>query len=469
MKRRLIGSLAGLALAAGAMVATVAPASGGVDPLDPQTFDTVGTFDYEVPDGCTAVTVDAFGAEGGEGGGLQPLLGADGGLGAEAVQELTVTGGELLQVNVGGEGGDAPLIDLSTGGAAGANGGGPGGDGLIVAGGGGGGGGASDVRQGGTDLTNRAVVAGGGGGGGSGVLNLLLVGEGGDAGEIGADGQTATLLALVFGGRGGQSGGNGGLGGDDGLAAAGGNGGNGAPGIGGDGGDGLDLLILDLIFGGGGGGGGLTGGGGGGAGQVGLGSGGGGGGNSLGTAFGEGVEPGNGRVIITPVRESCDGGGGVPQCTDPPPLFFQPDATRETPRLGNDIYDDGSGDFQTQVEFVKPRFGSTLDVYIQNDGNQADSFVLTGPPSSPGFLVRYQQLKAADGSLPKNYITEQVIGAGFTTGTLQPCGEMKVRIQVKVSVNAPVGAEANLPLKVTSVGDGDISDTARLIVRVVAP
>ena len=76
---------------------------------------------------------------------------------------------------------------------------------------------------------------------------------------------------------------------------------------------------------------------------------------------------------------------------------------------------------------------------------------------------------APDGSKPKNYITEQVVGGGFLLENLAAGGEAKVRIHVKVSVNAPIGSQVNLPLKATSVGDGSKVDTARLVVTVVAP
>ncbi len=130
---------------------------------------------------------------------------------------LTVTPGEVLQINVGGAGGPG---GTTVGGTAGWNGGGIGGGWS----GGRSGGGASDVRQGGAALANRVLV--GAGGGGTGV-NYSTGNAGGNGGGLtGANGLTGTYLgagatqsaggapngALGIGGNapGGQTGGGGG-------------------------------------------------------------------------------------------------------------------------------------------------------------------------------------------------------------------------------------------------------------------
>jgi hypothetical protein len=196
---------------------------------------------FTVPAGVTTVEVIAVGGRGGAGGGGT----APGGFGAVAIADVAVTPGEVLYVNVGGNGADG-----NAGGAGGFNGGGSSGEPAGSRGGGGGG--ASDVRTisrtAGNSLFSRLVVAGGGGGnGGSGVQAA-----GGDAGEAGA-------TAMFSGSGGGQpgtetAGGAGGAGGCSGLPGQLGSGGDsvggsctgGPPGVGGAGGGGL--------FGGGGGG-----------------------------------------------------------------------------------------------------------------------------------------------------------------------------------------------------------------------
>ncbi len=115
-----------------------------------QTFSyTGGTQSFTVPIGVTSITVDAYGAQGGSGGGL----------GGRVQATLVVTPGQALQVRVGGQGGNSAL-GVVTGGY---NGGGSSGScGPQYCGSGGGG--ASDVRTGAFALADRLVVAGGGGG-----------------------------------------------------------------------------------------------------------------------------------------------------------------------------------------------------------------------------------------------------------------------------------------------------------------
>lgn len=259
---------------------------------DSQTFTfTGGQQDWTVPDGVTTIAIDAFGAQGGRGGGPTPSAG---GLGGRVAATITVTPGESLAILVGGAGGDAGDVGGTCAGGAGAagfNGGAAGGDHGCASGGGGG---ASDVRSGGTDLGDRVVVAGGGGGGGG--FSGVVGGAGGAGGDqTGAAGGSPS--AAGGGGGGTQSaGGAGGAGADDVN--------NGTAGASGDGGAGGSSASS-----GGGGGGGYFGGGGGGAGLVGdeHPGGGGGGGSSfvdpavvIGTpTHTQGNRTGNGQVVIT--------------------------------------------------------------------------------------------------------------------------------------------------------------------------
>lgn len=120
-----------------------------------QTFSYTGASQsFVVPvNGTYQIT-----AKGGKGGNSA----AAGGLGGQAIGRITLTAGETLIVNVGGQG---------TNNLGGWNGGGNGGTNATTGRRGGGGGGASDVRRGGSALVNRIIVAGGGGGGGGGILN----------------------------------------------------------------------------------------------------------------------------------------------------------------------------------------------------------------------------------------------------------------------------------------------------------
>jgi hypothetical protein len=134
-----------------------------------------------VPAGVTSIHVVAVGARGGIGTGS----GSPGGMGARVTADLSVTPGQILFVEVGGNGDNGAG---NSGGKGGFNGGGESFVEESSGSGGGGGGGASDLRlvsrsQTGS-LGSRLLVAGGGGGsGGSGSA-----GAGGSAGQDGGAG-----------------------------------------------------------------------------------------------------------------------------------------------------------------------------------------------------------------------------------------------------------------------------------------
>lgn len=264
-------ALAGLTATQLAVLSTAADAV-----TSSTTFSYTGSAQsFTVPQGVSALTLDASGAQGGSGNSS-----ASGGRGARVTTTVVVSPGQVLTVYVGGQGG-------SVGGAAGFNGGGAAGTSA------GAGGGASDVRLGATKLV---VAAGGGGGGANGT-----VGAGGHGGAPnGSPGGSGT-------------GTNDGRGGGGGTPAAGGAGGvgpagTGSPGTPGAGGAGA---ADGAGRGGGGGGGGFNGGGGGGAAGIGASGGGGGGGASYAagspTSYFSGVQSGSGRVVVSYT---------VPQCRD---------------------------------------------------------------------------------------------------------------------------------------------------------
>ena len=130
-------------------------AANGLPPTPTVFTYTGGPQTYVVPPWCNRLRVVARGAAGGLGSG-----GGPGGVGADVTADVSVTPGQTLQVNVGGQGGYYPnTLGGFNGGAVG---------GTI----GSGGGGASDVRFGGYLLAERLVVAGGGGGSGAGFVKV---------------------------------------------------------------------------------------------------------------------------------------------------------------------------------------------------------------------------------------------------------------------------------------------------------
>lgn len=239
-----------------------------------QTFSyTGGEQTFTVPAGVHSVEVSAVGGRGGNGDvahngpsgapGAPGTVSKLGGPAALVTGELSVTPGETLYVEVGGNGGEAVNEERSPGGFNG------GGEGGVIAGGGGG---ASDLRTSPRALglfpDDRLLVAGGGGGAGGGEVPSAGGGGGaaGEAGEISHTGNEGGAAgAQSYGGSGGF--GCSGTSGSEGRLGEGGNGNLGAE-------------VAQNWPGGGGGGGGIYGGGGGGGSCAGEGGAGGGGGAS---------------------------------------------------------------------------------------------------------------------------------------------------------------------------------------------
>jgi len=104
---------------------------------------TGGQQTFTVPPCANMLTIECWGAQGGN---------AGGGLGGYSIGNLSVAAGDVLYVYVGQAGSGPGSSETFGGGGSGA---------LSYRASGGG---ASDVRVGGTDMTNRIIVAGGGGG-----------------------------------------------------------------------------------------------------------------------------------------------------------------------------------------------------------------------------------------------------------------------------------------------------------------
>ncbi|MEY2469208.1 MAG: hypothetical protein QOF21_1906 [Actinomycetota bacterium] len=247
------------------------------------TYETPGNPSYgPVPAGVSALIIDLYGAQGGD---ETSVYGGDPGLGGHVQATLSVAAGDVLNLVIGGRGGDAS----GGAGSAGFGGGGAGGTSACCADrSGAGGGGATSIYDAGFATL---LIAGGGGGAGPGKNG----GSGG--GDAGGDGEAATGINTVAPAKGGtqSAGGAGGPWPD--TSTSGGGGGDGGAGGGGNGG-------FDYNSGGGGGGSGFYGGGGGSGGYYG-GSGGGGSGfvhpSATNVTKENGVRSGDGKVVITTV------------------------------------------------------------------------------------------------------------------------------------------------------------------------
>ena len=278
------------------------------------TFAYVGAVQsFVVPAGVRQIVVAAAAAQGGAGaaspsfnnGATPGGVGGDGGIQRGT---LSVSGGQTLEVFVGGQGGSDE--------SGGFNGGGSSTSPPPVNGGGGGGGGGSDVRTQPFGLGDRVIVGGGGGGGGGGLNDGVT--PAGAAGGAGGAGSPGGAITGGFGGGGGGPGGSGAGGAAGGggrfpngdAGSTGGTGGGGSLGQGGALGAGASLDGLAGSDGGGGGGGYYGGGGGGGGASddtstiAGGGGGGGGGSNFIlpsaeSPASTTGAQTGNGSVEIS--------------------------------------------------------------------------------------------------------------------------------------------------------------------------
>jgi hypothetical protein len=283
-RRFLVAAIMAATIFAIGLWASLTPANGATASAT-KTFSFTGAEQvFIVPDGITSINVRAVGARGGAGG----PTGAAGGFGAVATADLPVTPGQVLFVNVGGNGGVV---------SPGFNGGGSGGDGANNDGGGGGG--ASDIGTiqrvaGGISLDARLLVAGGGGGGGGNSPGGATSGGAGGGATPSGGGATGANGSGPGGGAGGSGGGLQSPGGNA-VGALGGNGSvaGGPAGSGGGGGAGS--------FGGGGGAAGSSstdGGGGGGAGSS----------SFAATATSQSIQPDNSGVPL--LRITYGGGGG---------------------------------------------------------------------------------------------------------------------------------------------------------------
>ncbi len=295
----LVTALATALLGFPSAVAASAPSGGcaTASGITTCTFDYTGAVEsWTVPAGVTEVTIDAYGAAGGTAAGGS----ITGGKGAHVHATVPVTGGDALDVTVGGRGLNYPNGPTNA----------FGGGGLSYYGGGGGGG--SFVYDGASAL----AIAGGGGGGGEQVL--VSGGVGGDSGSPGGTAaDDGTAVGSTGGGAGTSSaGGTGGQEYDCGTLYAAGAGGDGSLGQGGVGGS-YGTHDPGVTTGGGGGGGYYGGGGGGNFGNCiayNSGGGGGGGGSSYtdpsasDVSVTDGIQGGNGLVTISYELHSAPSG-----------------------------------------------------------------------------------------------------------------------------------------------------------------
>ena len=150
-----------------------------------------------VPGGVSSVTLEVWGAQGGGQQTNGNTSAGYGGNGGYSVGTMSVSGGEILYVYVGGEGQESSALAYGGFNGGGTNYGSGSGEPAC------GGGGATDIRLNGNTLYDRIIVAGGGGGGGedSGDQGGYGGGTSGGAGNVYSyqGTQTSAGTGAVFG------------------------------------------------------------------------------------------------------------------------------------------------------------------------------------------------------------------------------------------------------------------------------
>jgi hypothetical protein len=150
--------------------------------------------------------------------------------------------------------------------------------------------------------------------------------------------------------------------------------------------------------------------------------------------------------------------GGTTPPPPPPAATYQPDlmirANNGASFLGDNVY---NSTMQGVTLAGTLNAAAIFQTQVQNDGNTADAFTLTGPGSNSGWTVRY--FNAAAGGLD---VTAQVTGSGYRTATVNAGSATPLRIEVTPVAGAAGTREVLLTAK--SVANTAKSDIVKAIV-----
>lgn len=147
-------------------------------------------------------------------------------------------------------------------------------------------------------------------------------------------------------------------------------------------------------------------------------------------------------------------------------LLVQPDGLVRNINVasyaGNNIYNT-NGTSQTSSWAVRRGQTATFYVRFENDGNDTDSFKITGYAGAAGYHVVYTDLATGTN------ITSQVTGSGWNTGALLPNGYKLIRITVSPDSTISEGGAQALLVTATStrVGFSTKKDAVKVIVSVI--
>lgn len=147
---------------------------------------------------------------------------------------------------------------------------------------------------------------------------------------------------------------------------------------------------------------------------------------------------------------------------------FQPDALiRRSGGLlvGNGVYNltgDGQSVFRGSNRY-RPGACRTIYLYVQNDGNVADTFTYQeteeGTQGAPAFTVTYYTRH------PLTDVSSQVDSGTFTTPSLDPAETYGITARVCVNQDAASGSVVRVHVTLTSVGDGTKQDQVGFSLR----
>jgi hypothetical protein len=142
-----------------------------------------------------------------------------------------------------------------------------------------------------------------------------------------------------------------------------------------------------------------------------------------------------------------------------PPSGLQPDglimALRDGVWVGDDLFGlDGSG--QSVEAWRKPRHRAVFIVEIQNQGEFADRFRLTGLGSEWPFTVRYYHRGW--------HVGKAIADGGLVTRVLDPGEVYRLKVRVKVRRAAAEGAVVERLIQIASLGDPSVFDAVRFVV-----
>ena len=137
------------------------------------------------------------------------------------------------------------------------------------------------------------------------------------------------------------------------------------------------------------------------------------------------------------------------------PLIYRPDVSLRpsttSTYIGMGVYN-LTGTNQTVGLTVVKGVKATYYVHIQNNGNVADTFIITGTPAPAGWTVDYKNYTTG------TVITTEVTGAGWSTPLMNPNAVITLAVYVTPGTAAVNGSVATQTMTVTSSADATKQD-----------